>query len=572
MRTFPRMGFPRLSLGLILVLSGCTDTVFREPFNPPVDAATGFLGFFTTSTKQTTCGNCHSGHQADWVKTAHASAYDSLVKKVPNAAPACFSCHDVTARGNPVGLTGKAAGWDLTKDTVYYDVQCESCHGPGFKHVQVPDDPTNWPLARANVFDPTDTNVTHAPAGATCGACHNNEGHTPYVEQWRQSGHGDSVVNAVGGAATATGLGCGNRCHNGKQVLIDLNVQRTNFVEFATKGLTYEFPQTCAVCHDPHGSVVGSDGLPIKGQLRLPVTTSDINQNLCAHCHNNSAKPSLKFTPFTSLNIGVPATGNTNPPRGQRGAHGAQGPVVFGDAGWEPPGLTFQGPSSHGNADRNPDTCAGCHVVRYTVNDASLPGGTFTSVGHLFQPIPCIQANGVPVSPYDDSCAFTATARNWSGCTASGCHADASTAAQLLNTERATIATLAAQLWADNNGNGYLDPAPTDEGYLAQVLANNPGEFADSTVSTTAEKAFYNTILFSEIPYLNAAGSSQRHLEGSHGVHNPFYYEAMLSASIDAVKTQYGLVNPNVNVRTLMDRALTRPGVIYQPPQQTNKR
>jgi hypothetical protein len=46
----------------------------------------------------------------------------------------------------------------------------------------------------------------------------------------------------------------------------------------------------------------------------------------------------------------------------------------------------------------------------------------------------------------------------------------------------------------------------------------------------------------------------------------------MLSASIDAVKTQYGLVNPNVNVRTLMDRALTRPGVIYQPPQQTNKR
>lgn len=558
MRTLRRMESARLSLGLIILLAGCTDTVFRdrEPFNPPADAASGFLGFFTATTKQTTCGNCHVGHQADWAKTAHASAYDNLVTQVPNAPASCYSCHDVTGRGNLVGLTGKAAGWDLLQDTVYRDVQCESCHGPGFEHVKTPDDPSKWPLARANVFDPTDTNVTHAPAGATCGACHNNEGHTPYVEQWRQSGHGDSVVNAVGGVS------CGPQCHNGKRVIVDLNVQRTNFVELDPT-LKYQFPQTCAVCHDPHGSVQGPDGQPIKGQLRLPVTTSDITQNLCAHCHNNSAKPSLKFTPFTSLNIANKAL-----PQGQRGAHGAQGPVVFGDAGYEFDGLTFQGPSSHGNADRNPDTCAGCHVVRYTVNDASLPGGTFTSVGHLFQPIPCVQPNGVPVDPYDDSCAFTAAARNWGACTASGCHADANTAAQLLLTEQATIAALAAQLWADNNNNGYLDPAPADEGYLAQVLRDSSVAFTDSTVSSVAERAFYNTILFSEIPYLNAAGSSQRHLEGSHGVHNPFYYEAMLAASINAVKAQYGLSNPNASVRALMDRALTRPGVIYPPLQR----
>ncbi len=555
-----RVVSPRMVLYLTVVTAlvgaACTNTVFRdrEPFNPPADPANGFLGFFTVSTKQTTCGNCHVGHQADWAKTAHASAFENLIAQVPNAAPECFSCHDVTARGNMVGLLGKEAGWDLTSDSVYRDVQCESCHGPGIDHVVTPDDPTKWPLARANVFDPTDTSVTHAPAGATCGACHNNEGHTPYVEQWRQSGHGDSVVNSHGGAS------CGPQCHSGKQVLVDLNVQRTNFVELDA-GLTYEFPQTCAVCHDPHGSVQGPDGKPIKGQLRLPVTTSDINQNLCAHCHNNSAKPSLAFTPFTSLNVADP-----NLPQGQRGAHGAQGPVVFGDAGWEPPGLTFQGPSSHGNASRNPETCAGCHVVRYTVNDASLPGGTFTSVGHLFQPIPCVQPSGIPVDPYDDACAFTASARNWSACAASGCHADASTAAQLLNSERTAIGTLAAQLWSDVNNNGYLDPAPTDQGYLAQVLANNPGEFTNSSISSTAEKAFYNTILFSEIPYLNATGSSQRHLEGSHGVHNPFYYEAMLAASIDAVKTEYGLANPNVSVRAVMDRALTRPGVLYQPP------
>jgi len=541
-------------LAPLLLAVGCTDTVFRdrEAFNTPPDAAKGFLGYFSASTKQTTCGNCHVGHQADWVKTKHASAYENLLNTVPNAPQECFSCHSVTARGNSVGPSGQAAGWDAVKDTTYYDVQCESCHGPGLEHVKAPDDQSKWPLPRANVFDPS----VNPEGKATCGACHNNEGHTPFVEQWAESGHGDIVVNSNGGAS------CGVNCHNGKVALARFKGVRTNYVELSQNGLNYEFPQTCAVCHDPHSAANDH-------QLRAPVTTDSISVNLCTQCHNNSAKPSLKFTPFTSLNISVPASGNTNPPRGQRGAHGAQGPVVFGDAGWEPDGLTFQGPSSHGNASRNPDTCAGCHVVRFTVNDAQ-GNFQFQSVGHLFSPDPCLDANGIPTA--DNSCPYTATARNWSACTASGCHADANVAAQLLNTERNTIATLAAQLWADNNNNGYLDPAPTDQGYLAQVLANAPGEFADSTVSTVAEKAFYNTILFSEIPYLNAAGSSQRHLEGSHGVHNPFYYEAMLSATIDAVKAKYNLTNPNASVRALMDRALTRPGVVYQPPQQITAR
>src|SRR5512146_961017 len=108
MRTLHRIAVPSLSLGLAILLAGCTDTVFRdrEAFNPPPDAASGFLGFFTATTKQTTCGNCHVGHQADWAKTGHASAYTDLVTKVPNAPASCYSCHDVTGRGNLVGLTG----------------------------------------------------------------------------------------------------------------------------------------------------------------------------------------------------------------------------------------------------------------------------------------------------------------------------------------------------------------------------------------------------------------------------------------------------------------------------------
>ena len=54
----------RLVAGAVLLALaglGCTDEkiVFREPVNPPPDANSGFLGYFTATDKQTTCGNCH---------------------------------------------------------------------------------------------------------------------------------------------------------------------------------------------------------------------------------------------------------------------------------------------------------------------------------------------------------------------------------------------------------------------------------------------------------------------------------------------------------------------------------
>ncbi len=69
------------SFGVLSLLSaGCTDEkiVYREPFNPPPDAEAGFVGYFTTSDKSTTCGNCHVDHENKWVGTAHADAYAGL--------------------------------------------------------------------------------------------------------------------------------------------------------------------------------------------------------------------------------------------------------------------------------------------------------------------------------------------------------------------------------------------------------------------------------------------------------------------------------------------------------------
>ena len=100
---------PRLPLRASLVFAGlltvvaiaCTTEkhVFRDPFNPPPDANGKFLGYFTVATKQTTCGNCHVNHQAQWVTTKHASAWADL-QNSGHAQPFCSNCHTVSQNGN----------------------------------------------------------------------------------------------------------------------------------------------------------------------------------------------------------------------------------------------------------------------------------------------------------------------------------------------------------------------------------------------------------------------------------------------------------------------------------------
>ena len=106
-----------------LALGACTTEkityVTRAPFNPPADATAGFLGYFTISDKQTTCGNCHVGHQASWHETKHASAWSDL-QASGHASASCNPCHTVSEKGNSVG---HAAGYSVVADSAYHDVQ-----------------------------------------------------------------------------------------------------------------------------------------------------------------------------------------------------------------------------------------------------------------------------------------------------------------------------------------------------------------------------------------------------------------------------------------------------------------
>ena len=105
----------------------------RQPFNQPPVAAAGFLGYYDSVTKQTTCGNCHADHQAPWSQTKHAKAWSNLQASAGKAA-ACEGCHSVTGNGN--AAVGTPVGYDGVKSNVYTDVQCESCHGAGLQHIE----------------------------------------------------------------------------------------------------------------------------------------------------------------------------------------------------------------------------------------------------------------------------------------------------------------------------------------------------------------------------------------------------------------------------------------------------
>ncbi|MEP7325396.1 MAG: multiheme c-type cytochrome [Gemmatimonadota bacterium] len=492
------------------LLTGCTTEkiVFRDrdPFNPPPDAASGFLGYFTASTKQTTCGNCHVGQQGDWVQTKHADAWEDL-QASGGAQTFCEGCHTVNSRGNqPMA----SVGFDKKKVVAYHDVQCESCHGPGLAHVENPTVVANRPIPSIQIFPTGPVSDTAAVVNSSCAGCHTDNSptkHHNYLKEWLSSRHGQLNAYPAGNPACQS-------CHEAKGALRAFGVNTV----YRELGTTTLMPQNCVVCHDPHGTARGTNGQPLPGQLRFAIDTPDLDQNLCTRCHNNRPEPA----------------GNNS-----RGPHGTQGPVLFGSAGYFPPGTVYdttQILTTHGST-ANPRLCAGCHVNKLSGVDAN--GNFVLFSGHSFHPLPCLSQKTPAVvdTTFTNGCPYDEPSRSWGSCTASGCHGSEAIAVQRLTSIESERDGYIAVLWQDLNANDAVDAYPTDDGYLAKVKLNAPNDldFTNppySDIVTPAKGALFNAQMLGE--------DLASHPDGSHGVHNPFLYRALLQSSIADLLANYG--------------------------------
>jgi|GEM_PF-319137 len=566
--------------------AACTDTktvtnTVEVPtfvrFNAPPDS--NYLGYFDDTTgsgsKTVTCGNCHAGQQADWVQTAHASAWSDLVGAgvPPNVQANCEPCHTVNgSHGNSPAFAPPASwiaakwGWDSVKSVRYHDVQCESCHGPG--HFQ----PTNGDNTKAHVVNPTivanrplasmHIDTAAATLNSSCGACHTDAGaakHHNYLKEWKSSRHG----NIRSGTPTSPTGTC-QKCHEGRGAIrINFGVQ-TNYKEI--NSATPE-ANNCVVCHDPHGTARGANGLPLPGQLRAPLNSADLTVNLCTHCHNRRSEEN-----DTSAS-----------------PHGAQGPVLFGTAGYFPPGTTYDQTAilaTHGSA-ANPRLCAGCHVN--VLNGKDPQGNTVTFSGHSFHPLPCMtsKVDSLVDTTFTNDCAYDEPSRSYLACTASGCHGSEAVAVSRLTGAVTEFKGYLDVIFVDKNNNGQLDAYPADTGYLAKLKAdtvtktvqpwipvgyvcdhldslrhcgsgywqlNDSVNSRGKIVVTAAKGARFNARLAGdrltkygnladpEAP-ITAGGREDLlggHPDGSHGVHNPFLYRALLQSSISDLIANYG--------------------------------
>jgi predicted CXXCH cytochrome family protein len=472
-----------VATALIFTVACSDDSTTPTP--PELDAQ--FLGYSDPLTKQTTCGNCHIEKQRAWQNTGHASAWNDL-QASGSAASYCYKCHTTNGYGNAAPDTAGFLAVDTSAQKFYQDVQCEACHGPGAAHVSAPE--TTQPLS---------TIIADTGATVGCATCHNGS-HNPFVEEWRQSRHG--ILNAY----PAGRAECGG-CHEGKTATLRFDSE----ARFVEQGQTQAQPLVCSACHDPHGNSNPAN-------LRRAVDERDLSTNLCMACHNRRT---------------APETGSS---RGNS-PHAAQGPVLLGVAGWIPPNFTYDTSliqSSHGS-DANPRLCAGCHVERFTVTDAGSGNFVMSPTGHRFLAIPCVDANGAPDSA--QACGLNVAQRRFAACATSGCHSSEATARGAFLTVVARVDNYVNTLWRDVDGDRVIDAFPADSGLLPKVKELYPTEINPSnTTITVGDGAEYNARMFSKALYAAA--------DGSYGTHNPFYYEALLIGTINAVRAQYALPAP----------------------------
>jgi hypothetical protein len=315
------------------------------------------------------CVDCHDDVVEAWAGTGHS---DMLIRGLNGTlsdhyGPNCISCHTTGFNNRPEAVNGgfddlaleagwtwpeelAEGGWDAFVEAYpevagMANIQCESCHGPGYLHV----------------FEGSrrDSMISRELDYGVCAQCHAEDPYHVFPQQWEVGTHGDKVSRAF---EYPTGEGHEDcvRCHSGAGYI--------DYIagEPAEDQRLDALPIECASCHDPH-SAENPYQLRSYGSVVLPEGefTGMGPAATCMNCHNvrrdGGALGQVEFA-MAGEGLETPHHGNVQ----------AELMLEMGGYTWD---VADMPTSPHGRIIEG--SCTGCHMAATPGNDADgnpLPG------------------------------------------------------------------------------------------------------------------------------------------------------------------------------------------------------
>jgi hypothetical protein len=317
-----------------------------------------------------TCELCHSGGEIaedkwhTWSQTAHAHIFSDEIDGLLGSTlkQSCLQCHTVGYDTNALAIDGgfddvaATNGWKIpivltngnwaSMLTNYAslanlaNVQCESCHGPGYNHAH-------------NLGD---TNlITVSYTSGDCNQCHDDAIHHPYGTEWLNSAHAVTTRDPAGSA------GCVG-CHTAYGFIGRIEGAPTTNTAYA--------PINCQTCHEPHGETMPTNNpylLRTLAAVTLPDNTTITNGGeglLCMECHHSRQNAAV----YASTTKGSSHFGPHEGPQADM-LEGANG-FTYG-----------QSIPSSAHRDVVTNSCVACHMQNIASTDPA-----FTHAGgHTFE-------------------------------------------------------------------------------------------------------------------------------------------------------------------------------------------
>ena len=409
---------------------------------------------------------------------------------------ACVSCHSPIE--NSIAKTAHTAAFtneDFVACGGNTNKSCFACHSVGYGiktgFISKAKTPRLAGVQCENCHGPAEIHAANPDdpasrprieiASEVCGGCHTGPS-SPTFEEWTNSAHA-GVAKDFNSAAEISACG---RCHSGSVRLSLLEGTQLPKGD-ADVGIV------CATCHDPHQETGNF------AQLRNPVaSTNDYYMpatgsfaanynpqiNICAQCHNHA---------------GASWTNSASEPH-----HSLQYNVLLGTIGELESGAAPYMPGTHALSISN--QCAGCHMqtTSYSEGQAAVTGHSFSVQSYEV----CAQCHGLSESMMAANVAF-----------ATGV---VSNQIQQIKGEldNWALTKAPAQLTAKYGALAWEYSTP------GALSTNGPGPDAleQELIPTNIQKARFNLYV--------------AHNDGSYGIHNVDFTEALLIAADDWIEEE----------------------------------